>query len=534
MNSHTQQMPVPAFRSHRHTRPTTHWHDIVDTILPSALEPDTREGDRIPIVSVTPPRAITDPASSFSSPPPSPDHVSVSHRAIANELHSDILLIIFDWCRSLDPQAWYCYHRWLQLTHVSRSWRWCILTSPIRMRLILCYRRSAPKMDSLRNLPPLPVSLDYSEPQDGPRWATENRSRHPVLGLEELADRLLAIEVDGPSAILGDFARRMGTPVPSLCYLSLSSASPIDNHITLSDEFLGGTAPRLHYLRLAGVSLPANSRLLQSCSSLTSLSLLRIPSEVSYISPSELAMSLRTFTHLKELALSFLSTPPPTDPKDEMSLLQEQVVLPELETIVYHGDVAYLDALLSGLAIPAVRRADIRLFYRPTLSVKWLPTVVAGIPGRDIHAARVTLKQDSVEFCAHSMRSSDSSATASMLSIVVSIRPHDWQVHSINQVCGALNPTLSFTETLVLDSDPLVLSPQLSSGIESSLWRTLLSPFVGVTNLHISSELASELELRRALQGGQDMLLPVLTSVGLIDQEDATASANDFRFGYPI
>ena len=110
-------------------------------------------------------------------------------------------------------------------------------------------------------------------------------------------------KIDGRQ--LEEILAAMQAPFPQLTGLRLSS-SPNETPPVIPDSFLGGSAPRLRDLRLAGIPFPGLPKLLLSVTHLVELSFWNIPHS-GYISPEAMVAVLSLLSSLERLSLQFES-----------------------------------------------------------------------------------------------------------------------------------------------------------------------------------------------------------------------------------
>ena len=172
---------------------------------------------------------------------------------------------------------------WRILAHVCRKWRHVIFGSPHRLDLRLVCSDRTPLRQMLDLWPPLPIILIHN-------FARSRSSGDNVIAALERNDRVcqITLKLDQQWEKVLD---AMQEPFPALLHLSLSSDIEVAPLVPAS--FMGGSAPRLQYLRLERVSMPGLPKLLLSTTDLVRLNLLRIPHS-GYISPEAIVTCLST------------------------------------------------------------------------------------------------------------------------------------------------------------------------------------------------------------------------------------------------
>jgi len=124
-----------------------------------------------------------------------------------------------------------------------------------------------------------------------------------ALGQSNRVCEVFLQEIDGRQ--LEEILAAMQAPFPQLTGLRLSS-SPNETPPVIPDSFLGGSAPRLRDLRLAGIPFPGLPKLLLSVTHLVELSFWNIPHS-GYISPEAMITLLSVSSSLERLSIQFRS-----------------------------------------------------------------------------------------------------------------------------------------------------------------------------------------------------------------------------------
>ena len=169
-------------------------------------------------------------------------------------LPDDVLLGIFDFF----VREAYRMEGWQTLVHVCRRWRRIVLGSPRRLNLRLVCSDKTPARDTLDVWPALPLFIDCWERGEG----ADN-----TVAVLERSDRVCEIKLrDLGRSNLEQISAAMQVPFPELTFLLFSSNGKTMS--ALSDSFLGGSAPRLQYLELKGITFPGLPELLLSATHL--------------------------------------------------------------------------------------------------------------------------------------------------------------------------------------------------------------------------------------------------------------------------
>ncbi|KAI0268509.1 hypothetical protein BGY98DRAFT_336534 [Russula aff. rugulosa BPL654] len=127
----------------------------------------------------------------------------------------------------------------------------------------------------------------------------------------------------------------------------------------LPDSFLGGSAPRLQYLRLNTIPFPGLPNLLSSATHLVHLHLHDIPHS-GYISPEAMATSLSTLTSLETFCLRFHYFQPSDPSRRPFSPIRS--VLPTLAIFRFKGKIKYLEEFGARIDTPRLSCLSTRIF----------------------------------------------------------------------------------------------------------------------------------------------------------------------------
>jgi hypothetical protein len=275
-------------------------------------------------------------------------------------LSDDVLLEIFYFCAAKNYDHW-----WHTLVHVCRRWRNVVFASPRRLHLhLLCSDTSLrSRIMSVRDMldiwPELPIVIEGV-------GGVEN-----VIAALELNDRVSQITfVDVSSSALERVVAVMQDPFPALTYLWLWSTDRMA--LVISDSFLGGSAPRLQYLRLESILFPALPKLLSSATDLVDLHLFCIPHS-GYISPSAMVTCLSTLTRLESLVLGFKSPRSRPDRSSRLLPRRTRTILPALTYLRFKGVTEYLEDLVTQIDAPLLKDVTIRFFNQLIFHILQLP-----------------------------------------------------------------------------------------------------------------------------------------------------------------
>jgi hypothetical protein len=257
-------------------------------------------------------------------------------------------------------------------------------------------------------------------------------------------------------------------PFPELAYLELSSVGVPP---TLSDSFLGGSAPLLRTLRLTKISFPALPNLLLSASDLVDLKLYNIP----YIPPASMVACLSSLNKLTSLSLG--SDSPQSRPDQPSPPPQSRIVLPVLTKLAFDGTSEYSEDLVTRIDTPVLNQLHITFFPKPVFDVPHLKQFINGAKGfkpskaAELRISPWTIHVDLQQPCGSSLG--------------VRHNGFHWQVSSLALLCGQFSHLFSLVERLDLQSshtpdDRLVMpNPFLK----------VFQLFTATCSLHVSKEL---------------------------------------------
>ena len=383
--------------------------------------------------------------------------------------------------------------------------------------LIECSNRRPVILDTLSHLPPLPLFISY---HDGIYTPSLIGGRYDGLYLGicqslRLHGRLCHIDLMLYPSEMGEIVILMDEHFPILKRLSLSYSPPNDPARPLPNFPKGFLAPNLRYLSLPSISPPRRLRFLTSTVFLVTLKLCDIQAS-SYVRPRVLVARLGSLPLLEQLFIGF-SVPIPR-PSTERELLGEQrtpVMLPSLKDLRFYGDGAYLESLVGQIRVPLLEQIIIGLFNQVAFVLPHLFYLINIPEVFKLSCAKVNFHYDQVSVIISTSADGFGRSVREPFYICVRCQPLDWQIDCIAQICHGLIPTLSGVEELTLDDYEKIPAELQNGAIDSTTWRDLLRPFIGVKQLYLYPMLLDELS--RALQadevGSDPGFLPNLQSI---------------------
>jgi hypothetical protein len=304
-----------------------------------------------------------------------------------------------------------------------------------------------------------------------------------------------------PNSLLGIFAS-MNKPFASLTELEIVSRDKVAP--VAPDSFLGGFAPCLRSLRLAGVAFPALPKLLSSTSDLVDLGLWNVP-DSGYISPGEMVSCLSALTKLNRFCLHFQFPGCRVDRASRHAPPLTRIVLPALTTLDFEGDSEYLEDILSRIEAPLLSSVKITFFYQPTFDTPLLRHLISRTE------AFMAINRANIDFSAFGTEVTFfREGTLDTLKLGVACEVPDWQLSTVAQFCISSIPPMPTLEQLVINGDRVQL---WEDDIGAPEWLELLHPFASVKYLVLSKKLVEF--VTPALEGlaggnGAIELLPML------------------------
>ena len=390
----------------------------------------------------------------------------------SSKLPDEVLLEIFfyvtrrqvEYCDSPVDGQRHSEDGWRTLVHVCKRWRSVVFSSPRRLDLRLFCTDTRPVKKLLNIWPPLPIYIAAGRAQE---WGVTN-----LMAALKQHDRVCGIFIFAvPNSLLKNAEALK--PFPALTTLILTSND--EKAPVLPDSFLGGSAPRLQTLYLAGIPFPGIGKLLLSTTDLVTLCLHDIPRS-GYISPEAMVASLSTSTRLEELRLRFRYPRSRADRENRHPPSLTRVVLPTLTWLRIKGDSEYLEDIMSRIDAPLLNSMDITFFNQLVFDTRQLRHFISrtgtfSAPDRAL--ARIFFHDDHVSVVA-----------ARGLILRISCKSSDWQLSSLSQLyASALSPlpTLQYLE---------IYNPRKywEDDMENVQWLELLRLFPSVKDLVLSEK----------------------------------------------
>jgi len=372
------------------------------------------------------------------------------------------------------------YDGWQTLVHVCHRWRCIVFASPRRLDLKLyCTGQRSVNSRMLDIWPALPIvifALDMKYKEDATNVIAALRQHNRVCKMYYRNGQF-------QDSLLGEF----GTiDRPFLALTSLKLFSLAQNVPVLPDSFLGGSAPRLRLLDLYGIPYPSIGKLLLSTTNLVRLSLWRIPHS-GYIAPATIAPCLSALSNLESLSLGFQHPQSHAHRASRHPPPLTRVALPNLTFLFFHGDIEYLEDILSQIETPTLNESYFRFFNQLVFDTPLLGHFIRRTDAfMAIHTAHVEFFSSvvGVTLSGHDSHEEMDDNDGEALELRISCKPLDWQVSALAQV---LNSSLS--SFLTLESLEIAVPHEDWQGeIEVTQWQEFFQPFTSVKEMTLLRE----------------------------------------------
>ena len=402
-------------------------------------------------------------------------------RMTVEALPVDVLLEIFSFYvdEARDPDGWY------PLVHVCRSWRHVVFASPRRLNLRLYCTERRPVKKMLDIWPALPIIIWNNVDSPLLVEGAEN-----IIAALEHNDRVSEIVLERvPNWLFKRLAAVIEGPFPLLTSLVLLSDDECGPASVLPESFLGGSAPRLLWLK--NIPTPVLRKLPLTASDLVNLALWGIP-DSAYASPKAMVACLARLTALQVLSLRFRSPPNRTSRRPPPLT---RVVLPSLISCDFDGASEYWEDFVAQIDAPLLDSVDI-IFFNQLLfhTPQFLQFLSRAERLNTINQATVVFLNNMV---AIKLSQKTETVDHTALSVVIACTQLDWQLSSLAQICVSSLPRLSTLERLVIHEGRR-RPPAWQDDMENSQWLELLQPFTAVKDLYLSKQV--ELRVAPILQ----------------------------------
>ena len=415
-------------------------------------------------------------------------------------LPDDVLVVILDFYVDHNPH--YAGKRrveaWQSLVHVCRRWRYLVFGSSRRLNLRLFCTPKTRIRDTLDAWPALPLIVDG----DIVLRDTDN-----IIAALEQSNRVFKVNLCGlEDRRSGEVLAAMQVPFPELRdlrFISHNEASGASACV-IPNSFLGGSAPRLRYFDLRGISFPGLPKLLLSATHLVKLDLASIP-QSGYISPEAMVALISVLSSLKTLSLYF--QPLQSHPGWESQSLHspKRSILHPLNKFHFTGDTEYLEDFVNRIDVPQLNHMHITFFDPIDFDTPRLAQFINRTP------TFRAFDEACMQF-GHPSASVALLARSSSLEIEFFLGESDRLFSSIARVCNPSLHPFSTVEDLCIEHHH---SRQVSRiyGFTITQWWQLLLPFTAVGNLYLSKKSVQQIAVTLQNLFGITEVLPNLQTI---------------------
>jgi len=365
------------------------------------------------------------------------------------------------------------------LVHICRRWRNLAFGRPGHLNLQLGCKSKTDLKAALDIWPALPIIIDASFKDDA--------DEDDIVGALEDRDRIVGIRLWGlTQSKVKKCLRVMLQPFPVLTSLELhTEQGKATCALVNTDAFLGGSAPWLKRLSLAGIQFSALPTLLSSASELVDLHIGDYPrSGREHISPDAMSRCLSSLTQLRSLFIYFRRSRPeftyPTTQRAPPSTLAP-AVLPALTNLSLGGPHEYLEDLLTRIDTPLLEHGlldfcDVPNFDHPQISQFIHRTGMFNLPSElDVYIRKCVLFRLQVISSIGPEKEFSMGFSGSDLAL-------NTEVELMEQICTRCPPLLSHIERLTLSENDV----EYRYWTLSAPWLEFLQPFTAVQTLRLS------------------------------------------------
>jgi hypothetical protein len=414
-------------------------------------------------------------------------------------LSEDALLEIFDWYLKGNRSIFHKIEVWQVLGHVCRKWRNLVFGSPHRLNLQLFCTGNKPVKKMLGIWPPLPIVIL------GEKTTTDENN---IVAALEQNDRVCQIRLKYlQNSHWEKVFTVMREPFSALTSMELHSSG--EEPSTISDSFLGRSAPRLQFLQLCGIPFPGLPKLLLSATHLVTLHLWDV-SRSGYIPPEAMVTALSALTTLKEFQLQFQSRRSCPDRGHRHPPLLTRSVLPALKHLIFRGVTEYLEDFVARIDAPLLDRLEITFFRQLIFHTPQFAQFIGRTPNLMAYdEAHVVFTNYKAELTLARYRG---------LKLEIYCNQSDWQLSMLAQVCTSSVPLIPSLEHLYIHEYEIgLIRPCWLDDIENVQWLELLHPFTTVKTLYLSRDITSRIApaLEELVGERATEVLPALQSLFL-------------------
>ena len=408
---------------------------------------------------------------------------------------------------------------WQRLVHVCQKWRQIIFGSPryLGLHLHSSFRSSFRK--KLSCWPEFPITIDHC--------ISEDKDNDDLIAALEHPGRVLHVCLLITHSEVSEVLDMMQVPFPSLTVLDLNgpNAEGEDSIFELPDDFLGGSAPCLHRLRLKDIAFPGLPKLLLSTRDLVSVHLRHIPSTGhGHISSEAMIGGLAGLTRLETLSIKFRFPIPPHKQRRRLPDPPIRVVFPALTEFVFIGENGYLEDLMTQIDTPRVKDIRIRSFFAQEVETHQLSRFIARAAIFELAQFRAAYVVFGLHYASIELDEYEGHKARLRFTMILEL---DFSIPCMARALGQFVGMLSNVNRLSVYG---LQDEEFRAGLHSMdniEWLTILRLFNAVEAVYISGALT--VHIASALQDiAEDRITEVLPALNLLQ-----LSQDDGRVGPP-
>ena len=330
-----------------------------------------------------------------------------------------------------------------------------------------------PVKQNLGYLHPLPIAISFCE-----YYFRDGDADNLVAALEH-RDLVQVIEISVLPSLFDRLAMAMQEPLPALTRLRLESDSfqalPI-----LPDTILGGSAPRLQSIYIAGISFPAAPTLLSSARDLVYVDIRDIP-RFGFIPPEAMVASLAALPKLESFTFAFQWGMSYHDRTRMPS--NTWTILPALIKFAFDGPFEYFEDFVAQIDAPQLNNLHIAYLDEDAGADFQIPQLCKFIDRSEkLRSSRFRHAELTVESVGAIIELLDGGRSSFRLSILED---------AIGEVVNQLSALLTDVDRLFIDS----VSSMMGEGDENLgvniQWLEVFRPFTSLKALSVDDELSS-------------------------------------------
>ena len=405
------------------------------------------------------------------------------------QLSDEVLLNIFRFYLETSPQFW----PWF--VHICRKWRRIVFASQRALRLRLFCTHGTPVLKTLDCWPALPIVVEYggSQPLNLPALEDEDN----IVAALKRSDRVSSIHLTVTKSLLENLSL-IEEPFSNLEELALRC----EDHMELGLPSAFQWCPRLRSLHLTSITFPTLPQLLYSSRDLVDVHLHSIVG-VANFSPDALTNALSKMTQLRSLSLHLHSSASHPDIGILPSSARgKRVVFPALTHFKFRGTSGFFNRFIVRIDPPLLRDIEVTFNGRLFLVSKLREFI-------DRTEMQKSHRRAKVIFSEHAISISLAQPGAPRRpKLRISIKPSNWQLFSMVELCNRLASFFSSVEDLHIHATGLSTG---QDNLNCEDWAKLIHLFKGAKRFYIAGNLSTNIVLSLELyRTPRETLLPSL------------------------